>query len=216
MPPLTDTPLREPWIAAALSRIATGGLDAVRVEVLARDLGVTKGGFYWHFADREALLAAVLDSWRSGRIEAIARQADEAGGDARRRLLGLIRLYAARVNPQGIAIELAIRQWARRDKAAARAAAAVDAARLTQVRTLFEVLDLPADEARSRAYLFYSFLFGQSLLFAPAPDRERRALIEACAALLTGRPARGPSRAGRQRPVATRASRRRSNDVRSA
>ena len=56
---MTDTSLREPWIAAALECIAEGGIDAVRVEVLARDLGVTKGGFYWHFADREALLAAV-------------------------------------------------------------------------------------------------------------------------------------------------------------
>ena len=196
---MTATPLREPWIAAALARIATGGLDAVRIEALARDLGVTKGGFYWHFADREALLAAVLDSWSRGRIEAIGRQAEEAGGDARQRLLGLIRLYAEAVNPQGIAIELAIRQQARRDKAAAKAAAAVDAARLARVRALFAAMGLPADEARARAYLFYSFLFGQSLLFAPPADRERRALVEACATLLTRGKAASGQRAGSRR-----------------
>ncbi|MGW4536011.1 TetR/AcrR family transcriptional regulator [Nocardia sp. NPDC004340] len=47
------------WIDAGLAALANGGLDAVRVEVLAKTLGVTKGGFYGYFADRDAL----LDAW---------------------------------------------------------------------------------------------------------------------------------------------------------
>jgi len=48
------------WIAAAFDALADGGIDAVRVEPLAKALGITKGSFYWHFADRRALLDAML------------------------------------------------------------------------------------------------------------------------------------------------------------
>src|SRR3546814_12122575 len=51
------------WAEAALDAIAGGGLDAVAVEPLARRLGVTKGSFYWHFANRDALLRAALQRW---------------------------------------------------------------------------------------------------------------------------------------------------------
>lgn len=53
----------EDWAQAALDVIAAGGVDALSVEGLARDLGVTKGSFYWHFADRSALVSAALDLW---------------------------------------------------------------------------------------------------------------------------------------------------------
>ena len=51
------------WVAAAFDALADGGIDAVRVEPLAKALGITKGSFYWHFADRRALLDAMLDAW---------------------------------------------------------------------------------------------------------------------------------------------------------
>jgi AcrR family transcriptional regulator len=88
--------------------------------VLAKQLGVTKGGFYRRFSDRAALLEAMLESWRSGHIGAIEQQADIGGGPPRKRLKALIRLYSERMNTEGMAIELAIRQWARSDQAAAR------------------------------------------------------------------------------------------------
>src|SRR5215467_13391709 len=51
------------WTDAALRALADGGVAAVRIDVLARGLGVTRGSFYWHFADRDALLRAALDQW---------------------------------------------------------------------------------------------------------------------------------------------------------
>ena len=59
---VTRTP-RDRWIEQGLQALAAGGPDAVRVEVLAKQLGVTKGGFYGSFADRDALLEAMLDTW---------------------------------------------------------------------------------------------------------------------------------------------------------
>src|SRR6478609_8396593 len=63
------------WISAAFDALAEGGIGAVRVESLAKALDITKGSFYWHFADRRALLDAMLTAWSEGRIAAIREQA---------------------------------------------------------------------------------------------------------------------------------------------
>jgi AcrR family transcriptional regulator len=165
------------WIKAGFTELARAGVEGVRVEVLAKQLGVTKGGFYRRFRDRAALLEAMLESWRSGRIAAIEQQADLGGGPPRERLKALIRLYSERMNTEGMAIELAIRQWARSDEAAAQAVANVDAARLKIVGQLYRATGLGADEADAEAFLFYCFIFGQSLLFLERGQRKRAQLI---------------------------------------
>jgi AcrR family transcriptional regulator len=175
---------RAKWIEAALNEVANGGVERVRVEVIAQALGVTKGGFYWHFRDRRDLLDAILESWSEGRIAAIEKQTELECGTARDRLRALIRLYSERVNPHGMAIELAIRQWARSDKSAAAAVAMVDAARLQQLVQLFDKLGLTQEESETRALLFYSFVFGQSLLFLNHDNEKRKLLTAACASLL--------------------------------
>ena len=66
LPPIADVKqslTAEAWAAAALEAIAAGGVEAVAVEPLARQLGVTKGSFYWHFQNRDALLRAALELW---------------------------------------------------------------------------------------------------------------------------------------------------------
>jgi AcrR family transcriptional regulator len=176
---------RDMWIEAGLKEIGRAGVEGVRVEVLAVRLGITKGGFYRRFKDRRALLDALLESWTRGRIAAIEAQTRLAGADARERLKSVIRLYSERLNPQGMAIELAIRQWARSDKAAAAAVASVDAARLQNVAQLYRQLGLSADDAQARAVLFYAFIFGQSLLVLDESPRKRTSLTAACADLLT-------------------------------
>src|SRR3954453_17641839 len=103
------------WVAAALAELAVHGIAGVRVEVLAERLGVTKGGFYRRFKDRRALLDAILGTWRDGRVASIERQAREGGETPLERIRGLILLFTERANSQGMAIELAVRQWARND-----------------------------------------------------------------------------------------------------
>jgi AcrR family transcriptional regulator len=172
------------WVSVGLVELARGGVDGVRVEVLAERLGVTKGGFYRRFRDRRALLNAMLETWRDGRVTAIERQADTSGESALEKLRGIFKLYSERANTQGMAIELAIRQWARTDPAAAAAAEKVDAARMKTVGSLFRKLGLSAADAEARAVLFYTFLFGQSLLFFDETPRRRASLVAACAKFL--------------------------------
>jgi AcrR family transcriptional regulator len=169
------------WIAAGFDALAAGGLDAVRVEPLAKALDITKGSFYWHFADRRALLDAMLGAWAQGRIAAIREQATVRGApDA---VLGdLADLYTRHANVRGLAIELAIRSLARTDEAAAKAVRSVDRERLRHVGELFVAVGWSSAQAEARAILFYSYLFGQSLLdtkIVPATARDKaiRALI---------------------------------------
>jgi AcrR family transcriptional regulator len=165
------------WIDAGFAELARSGNEGVRVEVLAKNLGVTKGGFYRRFKDRAALLDAMLQRWRDGRIAAIEKQTSLDGITARERLQALIRLYSERTNTQAMAIELAIRQWARTDVKAAAAVAGVDEARLGNVVQLYRATGLAAEAAEARAFLFYSFVFGQSLLFLGRGQRKRAQLI---------------------------------------
>jgi len=164
-------------VEAGFDALAEGGVDRVRVEVLAQMLGVTKGGFYRRFRDRAALLEAMLQHWSTGRIAAIEKHTSLDGTTARERLKALVPQYSERVNTEGMAVELAIRQWARSDELAAGAAAHVDAARLRNVGNLFRATGLPAEEADARAFLFYCFVFGQGLLFLERGPRKRAQLV---------------------------------------
>jgi AcrR family transcriptional regulator len=173
------------WVQAAFDALADGGVDAVRVEPLAKALGITKGSFYWHFADRRALLDAMLEAWMQGRVAAIRQQAALRGPPAAV-LRELAELYTRNANARGLAIELAIRTLGRADDAAAKAVRGVDRERLAHVGDLFAALGWPRGEAQARAALFYSYLFGQSLLdpqAVPAAVREK-----AVEALLTASP----------------------------
>jgi AcrR family transcriptional regulator len=176
------------WIEAGLAELARSGVEGVRVEVLAKNLGVTKGGFYRRFPDRAALLDGILRSWSAGRIAAIEQQTSLDGASARDRLRALIRLYSERMNTEAMAVELAIRQWARSDEAAAAAVAGVDAARLKNVGHLYRATGLAPDEADAKAFLFYCFIFGQSLLFLERGPRKRAQLIARSAEKLLDEP----------------------------
>jgi len=167
----------ETWIEAGLKVIARTGVEGVRVEVLAKSLGVTKGGFYRRFRDRAALLEAMLQHWSAGRIAAIERHTSLDGATARERLKALIALYSERMNTEGMAVELAIRQWARSDELAANAVASVDVARLQNVGHLYRATGLVPEEADAQAFLFYCFVFGQSLLFLERGPRKRAQLV---------------------------------------
>lgn len=149
---------RDDWIAAALTLLGRGGIDAVRVEPLAEKLGVTKGSFYWHFKDRDALHVAMLEAWRAGTTQdVIARVEKESPRpDAR-----LSRLIAIAVEHSWAArLETAVRTWAKHDTRAAKAIGEVDAQRLDYIATLLCDLGIDARTARLRAQIVYLMLIG--------------------------------------------------------
>src|SRR5687768_9336098 len=121
---------RSRWIEEGLQALAAGGPDAVRVEALAKALGVTKGGFYGYFADRDALLEEMLDEWERAMIDEAIERVEGEGGDARAKLRRLFALAGSREVRSLLKADLAIRDWARRDKTVARRLRRVDNRRM--------------------------------------------------------------------------------------
>src|SRR5881227_2975158 len=113
----TRTP-RTSWIDEGLRALGVGGPDAVRIEKLAETLGVTKGGFYWHFEGRRALLEEMLDAWERLVVDEVIERVEAGGGDARTRLRRLFAIAGS--SEELLKVELAVRHWARRDRTVAR------------------------------------------------------------------------------------------------
>jgi AcrR family transcriptional regulator len=176
------------WIRAAGRRLATGGIGAVAIETLARDLGVTKGSFYWHFRDRAALLAALLADWTRHATEPLLRRLagpnPEGPNQAPRALLSRL---AATVAGEGAgALDPAIRAWACHDPAAGEAVRRVDEARLAFTAGEFRGLGLAPAPAWTRARLFYLHLLGEhALAFEELTLAQRLAEAERVLALVT-------------------------------
>lgn len=155
---------RQSWITAAIEVMAEEGIAGLRVEVLAKRLKVTKGSFYWHFQDRRDLLMAVLQHWKEGRIRDIIKQTRAQPGNELAQIYHVIDVYSASRSRRGMMIELAVRDWARREAEAAAIVAEVDDVRLRCARELFLACGVPMAEASSRCMLLYAYVFGVSLM----------------------------------------------------
>lgn len=155
---------RERWIEAAIDVLARDGVAGLRVESLAKHCGVTKGSFYWHFKDKQALLEALLDQWKEGRIRDIDKTTTVASGKERDQLHYAIEVYGTTRNRKGMSIELAVRDWARHDAQAAEVVELVDLYRLECTRKLFVATGMSDAEAKSRSLLLYACVFGLSLM----------------------------------------------------
>jgi AcrR family transcriptional regulator len=188
MPAPTLTP-RDRWIDEGLNALAAGGPDAVRVEPLARKLGVTKGGFYGQFGDRRALLEEMLGVWERTMVDEVIERVDQEGDDPKARLQ---RLFAIATSGPGLLkAELAIRDWARRDKTVARRVKRVDNRRMDYMRSLFVPLCHDEDEAEARCLLAFSLFIGSPFITADHRGRGRIEVIEHALAGLLESPGDG-------------------------
>ena len=171
----TRTP-RSSWIQAGLQALADGGPDAVRIDVLAQTLGVTRGGFYWQFDDRRALLEAILDAWEQTGVDDVIERVERDGGDAKAKLRRLSGVAGSSDEP--LRIDLAVRDWARRDEAVAERLRRVDNRRMDYVRSLFGALTSDADDIETRCLVFYSLWIGSHFIAADHGARSRADVLK--------------------------------------
>jgi AcrR family transcriptional regulator len=162
---------RGAWIDAAMRALAAAGPDAVRVEALAKDLGVSKGGFYWHFEDRQALLEETLDVWEKTGTEDVIASVDSGPGDPRAKLRRLFELAPSA--KQLFAVELALRDWSRRDRGVAERLRRVDNRRMSYLRLLFSQFCADENDTEARAMLAYSLFIGSYFVAGEHGGRTR-------------------------------------------
>jgi AcrR family transcriptional regulator len=145
---------REDWIAAAVDALRRGGVDGVRVDVLARDLGVSRGSFYWHFRDRGELLQVILARWEEETAWLIAGAG--AAGPPRERALRYFELANASPYPP----DREIFAWARRDADVARRVEAVEAERVAFFETVLRDAGAGGERARRLGEILYLATLG--------------------------------------------------------
>ncbi|MGI5261143.1 TetR/AcrR family transcriptional regulator [Streptomyces angustmyceticus] len=154
------------WADAALAAMGEGGLAAVAVEPLAARLGATKGSFYWHFANRNALVEAALARWEEVGTEAVITEvevASDPGERLRRLLLRATNWSAADPRDASLLASAAHPQ-------VAAALARVTARRLGYIAALFTAMGFPEEEARSRGLLAYTAYLGHTQLGHAVPQ----------------------------------------------
>ncbi|HEY7633573.1 MAG TPA: TetR/AcrR family transcriptional regulator [Thermoleophilaceae bacterium] len=174
MPAPTRTP-RSSWIDAGLRALAAGGPDAVRIEPLAQELGVTRGGFYWHFEDRRALLEEMLDTWERRSTDEVLERVEGEGGDARDKVRRAGMLTFSR---ELLPIDLAVRDWARRDQKVAKRLRRVDNRRIEYLRSLIGSFCPDPDDVEARSMLAFSLAIGNHFIAADHGGRKRAEVLE--------------------------------------
>lgn len=174
MPAHTRTP-RSRWIDEGLLALAAGGPDAVRIDALARTLGVTRGGFYHQFENREDLLSALLDAWERRAIDDVLEHVDASGGDAREKVRRAgIETFSARLLP----VDLAIRDWARRDADVAKRLRRVDDRRMGYLRSQISTFCSDPAEVEARSMLAFSLGIGRHFIAARHDGVRRSDVLE--------------------------------------
>jgi AcrR family transcriptional regulator len=161
------------WLDRGLRTLATQGFSALKAEPLAKAMGVSRGSFYWHFADIDAFHAAILKAWREVAAEAIISdvEAASAGDDP---LVVLLR----RVFSEKLALERAVRNWAAFNAAARGAVQAIDRRRLDYIEGLMEARGVAPEMAQARAQILYWAFLGYALSDKPLPRAPREAVME--------------------------------------
>jgi len=174
------------WAAAALEMIGERGVGGVAVEPLAVRLGATKGSFYWHFANRDALIEAALALWERDRTEAVIAAMDAEPDPARR----LHRLFAAVSSGRGDAVEANLLAAGDHPAVAPVMRRVVDR-RLAYVAEIFRRLGWDAKEARRRSLFAYTAFAGSTTLTTrlpgvmPRPGADLTDYIETAVAVLS-------------------------------
>ena len=172
---------RDQWIEAGLTCLGLHGIEGVRVEPLAKQLGVTKGSFYWHFRNREDLHNAMLEEWAASATDAVIERSESAGTDSKARLERLLLIAAEGFEGK---VELGLRNWAQGDSRVAEAVEGVDRKRMSYLRRLLCESGFTPVEAEARGFLVYSMLLGDYFLPDAHGRFSRKRVLRECFELL--------------------------------
>lgn len=165
---------RSAWLDAALDTLHDEGIHGVKVERLARLLGVTKGSFYHHFSDRRELLLSMIDRWRSTQEGYVRWQAESRVTEPKQRLRMLFEFILGKDGRH----DVGMRAWSRTDEAARKAVQSVDGCRIEYVEEVLRAIGFEGNEARLRARMVYLYQVGEQAWSLRDPEELRKRLYQ--------------------------------------
>jgi len=175
---------RAEWLQAAAKMLESNGIEGVKIETLARTLGVSKSGFYWHFKNRDDLLDHFLDFWLHEVTEVITENPQILELDPLSRLCRTAEII---LDYDLVRYEISIRQWALSNEKVAEAVELVNQKRMDFVGGALQELGFSGEDLEMRTLLFACYHSCESLMFREIPPERRRQLIEKRVALITSR-----------------------------
>jgi AcrR family transcriptional regulator len=159
---------RDNWLDAAAGEVAAGGFGNLRVLTLSKKLNVTRGSFYWHFKDHEDLVTSFLNRWRDRRLHELLYWKPDVNstGDVQDELKSILELLLtdASRNIRRLQVELAVRDFARRNDYAADLVTEVDAARIDQNCLLLQRISSDPRRVRDLSTLLYVATIGSQVV----------------------------------------------------
>jgi AcrR family transcriptional regulator len=170
---MTEQLSAKDWLDQGLKTLASDGFTALKAEPLAKAMGVSRGSFYWHFADIGAFHAAILKHWREIAAEQIIANLEAHKSKDNPLELLLHQAFGGR-----LVLEKAVRTWATLDPVARSAVQAIDRRRLGYVENLFKASGLPDDVARARAQIIYWAFLGFALSDKPLPPARQAEVLD--------------------------------------
>jgi AcrR family transcriptional regulator len=164
---------RQNWLNAGLQALADEGPEGLRIMSIARQMGVTKGSFYWHFRNHEEFQSALLAEWEQRHTKKVIVDVEEKGGDSLMKLRNLMTMTVGS-DPR---LAQAIRTWAITSAMVNEAQVRVDQDRVNYLVTLLGPLGWPNDKAQTLARWMYCALIGHFHLQGPPIGAEHIELI---------------------------------------
>jgi len=161
---------RESWIIAAFETLYEDGIEAVRIEPLAKKLRVTKGSFYWHFKNRTELHDALLDYWEKEMTQTVLDFAKEFHGSPQQRLINTMREV---IGKERTKYDPAVRNWARSDIKVKKVVEYIDKIRLSFLHGLFIDIGFNKQQAEIRSRLMYYYIMGEVTVTIKEPMAKR-------------------------------------------
>jgi AcrR family transcriptional regulator len=175
---MTDQLSAKDWLDQGLKTLAQRGFTALKADPLAKSMGVSRGSFYWHFADIGAFHAAILKHWREVAAEQVIAGLESTEDDP----LSLL-LRGAFGSKQ--ALERAVRSWATVDPKARAAVQAIDRRRVDYVAHMLRQAGVKPDLAAARAQILYWAFLGYALSDQPMPPARQKAITDELLAMAT-------------------------------
>jgi AcrR family transcriptional regulator len=170
---MADQLSAQDWLDQGLKVLARSGFTALKAEPLAKAMGVSRGSFYWHFADIAAFHAAILKHWREVAAEQVIAGLEASAGEVDPLSLLLRRTFNSKQT-----LERAVRSWAALDPKARTAVQAIDRRRLSYIEDLLKRSGLPDKAARARAQVLYWTFVGFALSEQPHPSARQQAVLD--------------------------------------
>jgi AcrR family transcriptional regulator len=170
---MSDQLSAKDWLDQGLRTLAEKGFTALKAEPLSKAMGVSRGSFYWHFADIGAFHAALLKHWREIATEQIIATLESGPNKGERLPLLLHGVFTAK-----LALENAVRTWATLNPAARSAVQAIDRRRLGYVESLLREQGLSPSTARAHAQILYWAFLGFAQSDKPVPKSVRLTILE--------------------------------------